>query len=139
MKIYNKKSFAEGIFILALGTFNLIMDLINHTLEIKGAILSIVLYLLGSRLIIRSLSLKFTKEDRLEKMDERNQLIALKTKSKAFGLAQKISLVLMLTFLIVGKISENDGFISMGVGLAFSFSISMFAEIFTYMYYEHKN
>ncbi len=139
MKIYNKKSFAEGIFILALGTFIMIMDLINHTFEIKGAILSVVLYFLGIRLITRSLSLKLTKEDRLDKMDERNQLIALKTKSKAFGLAQKISLVLMLAFLIIGRISAYDGFISMGVGLAFSFSISMFAEIFTYMYYEHKN
>ncbi len=139
MKIYNKKSFAEGIFILALGTFIVIMDWINLTFEMKGAILSIVLSFLGIRLIARSLSLKFTKEDRLEEMDERNQLIALKTKSKAFGLAQKISLVLMLAFLIIGKRSGDDGLISMGVGLVFSFSISMFAEIFTYMYYESKN
>ena len=32
-----------------------------------------------------------------------------------------------------------DGLIGMGVGLAFSFAISMFAEVFTYMYYESKN
>ncbi len=139
MKIYNKKSFAEGIFLLALGTLNLIMDLINHIFDINGAILIIALYIMGGGLIIRSLSLKFVKEDKLEKMDERNQLIELKSKSKAFRLSQTISFVLMLAFLVIGKISSYDGFISMGVGLAFSFSISMFAEIFTYMYYEHKN
>ncbi|MFQ9884872.1 MAG: hypothetical protein ACLRXW_01615 [Negativibacillus massiliensis] len=139
MKIYNKKSFAEGILMLALGSLTLIMDLINNTFEIKGAILTFALYFLGGGLIIRSLSLKFTKEDKLDKMDERNQLIELKSKSKAFRLTQTISFLLMLAFLIMGKISGYDGFIAMGIGLAFSFSISMFSEIFTYMYYESKN
>lgn len=139
MKIYNKKSFAEGILMLALGSLTLIMDLINNTFEIKGAILTFALYFLGGGLIIRSLSLKFTKEDKLDKMDERNQLIELKSKSKAFRLTQTISFLLMLAFLIMGKISGYDGFIAMGIGLAFSFSMSMFSEIFTYMYYESKN
>lgn len=139
MKIYNKNSFAEGILLLALGSLNLIMDLINRTLEIRSAILTIALYFLGGGLIIRSLSLKFAKEDRLDKMDERNQLIGLKSKSKSFRLTQTISFLLMLFFLIIGKISGFNGFIAMGVGLAFSLSISMFAEIFTYMYYDSKN
>ena len=138
MKIYNKKSFTEGIFMLALGSLNLIMDLINNTFEIKGAILIFVLYFLGVGVIIRSLSLKFAKEDKLDKMDERNQLIESKSKSKSFRLTQTISFLLMLAFLIMGQISGYDGFISMGIGLGFSFSISMFAEIFTYMYYESK-
>ena len=37
----------------------------------------------------------------------------------------------MLTFLIMGKISGEKAFIGMGVGLAFAYTISMFAEIFT--------
>ena len=139
MKIYNKKSFAEGIFMLALGSLNLMMDLINHTLEIKGIILTAALYFFGGGLIIRSLSLRFAKEDKLDKMDERNQLIELKSKSKAFRLTQTISFLLMLTFLIIGKISGYDEFISMGVGLAFAFAVSMLSEIFSYMYYESKN
>lgn len=139
MKIYNKKSFVRGIFLLVLGTLNLAMDLINHTFEIKGAVLIFVLYFMGGGLIIRSLSLKFAKEDRLEKMDGRNQLIELKSKSKAFELTQAISFDLMLGLLIMGKVSGYDGFIHMVVGLAFAFPISMFAEIFTVMYYESKN
>lgn len=41
----------------------------------------------------------------------------------------------------MGKVSSYEGSIAMGVGLAFAFAfaISMFAEIFTYMYYESKN
>lgn len=36
MKIYNKKSYAEGmLMLLTLGSLNLIMDLINNTFEIK--------------------------------------------------------------------------------------------------------
>ena len=46
---------------------------------------------------------------------------------------------LMLALLVMGKVSGYEGFIAMGVGLAFAFTISMFAEIFTYMYYESKN
>ena len=139
MKIYNKKSFAEGIFMLVLGTLNLIIDLINHTFEISGAILIIALYFLGGGLIIRSLSLKLTKEDKLDKMDERNQLIELKSKSKSFSLTQTISLLLMLAFLLMGGVSGYDRLIAVGVGLAFAYVISMFSEIFTYMYYESKN
>lgn len=139
MKIYNKKSFITGIFLLALGTLNLAMGLINHTFEIKGSVLILALYFMSGGLIIHSLSLKFAKEDRLEKMDERNQLIELKSKSKAFRLTQAISFGLMFGLLIMGKVSGYGGFIHIAVGLAFAFSISMFAEIFTYIYYESKN
>ena len=50
-----------------------------------------------------------------------------------------ISFALMLVLLVMGKVSGYEGFIAMGVGLAFAYTISMFAEIFTYMYYESKN
>ncbi|CAK7086314.1 MAG: hypothetical protein ENTB_04132 [Enterocloster aldenensis] len=139
MKIYNKRSFAGGVFMIAIGTLNLIMDLINRTFEIKGIILIIALYFLGGGIIIRSLSRKYTQEEKLDEMDERNQLIKLKSKSKAFRLTQTISFLLMLALLVMGKISGYDGFISMGVGIAFAFSISMFTEIFSFMYYDHKN
>lgn len=115
------------------------MDLINHSFEVKGIVLAIVLYLMGGGLIIRSLSLKLTKEDKLDKMDERNQLIELKSKSKSFQLTQTISFLLMLCLTVMGKLSGHEGFVAMGVGLGFAFSISMFSEIFTYIYYESKN
>lgn len=139
MKIYNKRSFVKGVLVLALGTLLIITELIKHTVELKGAVLTAALYLMGGGLIIRSLSRKFAKEDRLEQQDERNQLIELKSKSKAFQLMQIISFCLMLGLIVMGKVSGEKILIAVGVGLAFAHVISMFAELFTYMYYEGKN
>lgn len=139
MKIYNKKVFASGIFMIALGLLNLITSIMRKDLDINSIILIAALFVLGFGSIMRSMSQRMTKEDKLEEMDERNRLITLKSKSKSFQLTQMISFILMLVLLVMGKVFDYEGFIAMGVGLAFAFTISMFAEIFTYMYYESKN
>lgn len=139
MKIYNKKVFASGIFMMALGLLNLITSIMRHDLDINSIILIVALFAMGFGSVIRSMSQRMAKEDKLEELDERNRLIELKSKSKSFRLTQIISFALMLVLLVMGKVSGYEGFITMGVGLAFAFSISMFAEIFTYMYYESKN
>ena len=139
MKIYNKKVFASGIFMMALGLLNLITSIMRHDLDINSIILIVALCAMGFGPVIRSMSQRMAKEDKLEELDERNRLIELKSKSKSFQLTQIISFVLMFVLLVMGKVSGYEGFIAMGVGLAFAFSISMFAEFFTYMYYESKN
>lgn len=139
MKIYNKKVFASGIFMVALGVINLVADIVNGKVDMKGIILISALFLFGLGTTMRSLSRKLTREDKLDELDERNQLIELKSKSKSFRLTQRISFLLMLALLVMGKVSAYEGFIAIGVGLAFSLAISMFAELFTYMYYESKN
>ena len=139
MKIYNKKVFASGIFMAALGLLNLITSIMRKDLDINSIILIAALFVLGFGSIMRSMSQRMTKEDKLEELDERNRLITLKSKSKSFQLTQMISFMLMLVLLVMGKVFDYEGFIAMGVGLAFAFTISMFAEIFTYMYYESKN
>lgn len=139
MKIYNKKVFASGIFMAALGLLNLITSIMRKDLDINSIILIAALFVLGFGSIMRSMSQRMTKEDKLEELDERNRLITLKSKSKSFQLTQMISFILMLVLLVMGKVFDYEGFIAMGVGLAFAFTISMFAEIFTHMYYESKN
>lgn len=139
MKIYNKKLFSFGIFSAALATLNWVMDVVNKTLDINGVILVGALYLIGFAAILHSLSRKLTKQDKLENLDERNQLIALKSKSKAFTLSQGIIFCLMLVMLILGKVSGYDGFITIAISLAVTFPITMLTELFTYMYYEDKN
>ena len=109
---------------------------LNAGFHISGMILILALMFIGGELTIRSVSRNLSKEDKLEEMDERNQLIELKTNSQSLRLTQQICFGLMLTFLIMGKISGEKAFIGMGVGLAFAYTISMFAEIFTYCYYE---
>ena len=111
----------------------------RRDLDINSTILIVALFLLGFGSIMRSISQRMAKEDKLEELDERNRLIALKSKSKSFQLTQIISFMLMLALLVMGKVSGYEGVIAIGVGLAFAFAISMLAEIFTYMYYESKN
>ena len=139
MKIYNKKVFASGVFELVMGLLLLITSITREDLDINAIILIVALFAFGFGSIMRSISQRMAKEDQLEELDERNRLIALKSKSKSFRLTQIISFMLMLAFLVMGKVSGYEGFIAIGVGLAFAFTISMFAEIFTYMYYESKN
>lgn len=139
MKIYNKKVFASGVFMVALGLLNLITSMMRQDFDINSIILIAALFVLGFGSIMRSISQRMAKEDKLEELDERNRLIALKSKSKSFRLTQIISFTLMLALLVMGKVSGYEGFIAMGVGLAFAFAISLFAEIFTFMYYESKN
>ena len=139
MKIYNKKVFASGVFEIALVLLSLIADIMKQDFSIKSSVLIAVLVVLGFGSILRSISPRMAKEDKLEELDERNRLITLKSKSKSFQFTQIISFILMLALLVMGKVTGFEGFIAMGVGLAFAFTVSMFAEIFTYLYYESKN
>lgn len=139
MKIYNSKAFASGVFLIVLVALSLAGSIISNRIEGKGVILAAVLFLFGIDTIVRSLSKKKTKEDRMDELDERNRFIELKTQSRSFQLTQKISLVFMLVLIAMGKVSGYEGFIIMGVGMSFSWTISMFTEIFTSLYYEAKN
>ncbi len=122
-----------------MGLLSLIADIMKQDFSIKSSVLIAVLVVLGFGSILRSVSPRMAKEDKLEELDERNRLITLKSKSKSFQLTQIISFILMLALLVMGKVTGFEGFIAMGVGLAFAFTVSMFAEIFTYLYYESKN
>lgn len=138
MKIYNRKKFVSGAFCLLLGALLLVTSALRHG-GVSGWLLALVLLALGAGELARSLSKARTKEDKLEEWDERNRLIDREAKSRAFQLTQGISFVLMLAMLAMGKVSGYEGFIGIGVGLAFAWSVSMFSELVSYLYYEFKN
>lgn len=139
MKIYNKKTFLFGVFAVALGVLNVAADFVNKKWEVSGIVLAAVLFFVGIGSLMRSLSQKMSREDKVEEADERNRLIALKSKSMSLRLVQVLSFVLMLALLIAGKLSGEESLIAVGVGLAFAVGISVFAEFFTSLYYESKN
>lgn len=138
MKIYNRKKFVSGAFCILLGALLLVTSALRHG-AVSSWVLALVLIALGAGELARSLSKTWAREDKLEEWDERNRLIDWKAKSRAFQLTQGISFVLMLAMLAMGKVSGYEGFIYIGVGLAFAWSISMFSELFSYLYYEFKN
>lgn len=107
--------------------------------QIKDVVVALLLMVIGIGCVVRAFSKSATRKEKLEELDERNQLIELKTKSKSFQLTQKIYFCLMLASFVMGKVSGEDLLITIGLGLGFAYSISIFAELFAYFYYEKHN
>ena len=138
MKIYSKETFAYGLFAVVLCVLILIGSILNG-FDFKKTVLILVCFVLGSGAVSRSLSEDFSKEDRINELDERNILIKLKSRSRSFSLTQAVSFILMIAFFVLGKTSGDETFIAIGLGLGFSISVSVFSEIFTELYYEKRN
>ncbi len=137
MKIYNRKYFIYGLASLALGIAVFVTA--KRPIALKLIILAVLCAVIGVGFILRSFSRELTKADKLDELDERNQLIALKSNSKTSQITQLGSGILTVAFMGMGGCSGNKDFIAMGVGAAFCFTISLFAELFTKVYYEKHN
>ena len=135
MKIYNKNSFIEGFIMTLLGLLLFITILVTE-FNIKKFLLSPLLLFMGIGLIERSISKSMSKEDKVDKNDERNQFISLKSRGKALQITQMCSWIIMLLILIIGKINNNMMLISLGTGMMIIFTISLFTELFCNIYYE---
>lgn len=136
MKIYSKKKFVSGIFMILLGGANLLADILTDGVDAKGLILAIALFLFGIDALRYSLSKKLTREERLEELDERNQLIELKTKSQSFQLLQRSAFILMLAALVAGKVWDVELLIGVGLGAALLYAVSIYGELIASIYYE---
>ena len=124
MKVYHRKNFLIGLGETLLGLLNLMLAFLN------GSELS--------NLVIGLACLFFCVGTILEELDERNQLVQLKSLSKSFQLTRWISFAMMLAFLVMGKLSGEMSFIGMAVGIALVFPVSLFVEMGTFLYYENR-
>ena len=139
MKIYNKKRFATGTGMLFLAMLNLATHLFKQTeADVWFYLLMAFLVLDGLGEIRRSLSREAFRADRLEELDERNQLLALKAKGRAYQLGQRASFVLIVLMLIGGGFTGETALIGIAVGLTFTWSISLFCELGAEVYYDSK-
>lgn len=134
MKIYNKKSFALGVNFAILAIALLVTA--KHPIEPKPIILAVLCAVISVSAFWRSLSQKLAKADRLEALDERNRLVTLKANSKTGQITQLGAGILTVFFLGIGAGSGNRDFTALGVSAAFCLTISLFAEMFTRIYYE---
>lgn len=138
MKIYNKKTFITGALFLVMGAALLFIS-ISKGFEIKNTILLLLSLAIGAGFVIRSLSMELSRRDKLDDLDERNQFILLKTKSKSFSPTQLLTAVLMMLLLSVGGSLRIPEITAVGVGFAVCFVITLLAEFFTRLYYEKRN
>ena len=139
MKIHHKKNFWAGLGMVALGLLNLVLSLWRRDFDLSTGILVGALLLLGVSSLLRSLSPKFSQEDKIEERDERNILVGRKTYASAFRWTRLVSFGLMALLLVAGAVTGEKLLLAIAVGLAFSLTISFFAEFFSALYHESKN
>ena len=135
MKIYHKKNFAFGLFALFLGALNLARSALQGFDRNDGVLVGLLL-LLGGASVVRSLSPRWSREDKVEERDERNQLVKLKSRSQAYYISQIAFLAAETVLISWGKISRQETLIYMGLGLMAAFFISLIADFFPWVYYD---
>ena len=135
MRIYHKKNFAFGLFALFLGALNLVRIAWQGFDWNDGALVGLLL-LLGGAGVIRSLSPKWSREDKVEERDERNQLVKLKSRSQAYHISQFAFLAAELVLIAWGKVAGQETLIYVGLGLMAAFFISLVTDFFTWVYYD---
>lgn len=139
MKICHKKNFWAGAGMLALGLLNLVTALWRRDLDASAVVLVVALVLLGVSSLLRGLSPKLAREDKIEERDERNVLVQFKTRASAFRWTRLVSFGLLLSLLLAGAATGERLLLAVAVGLAFALTISFFAEFFSALYHESNN
>ncbi|HIY25780.1 MAG TPA: hypothetical protein H9838_01230 [Candidatus Acutalibacter pullistercoris] len=139
MKICHKKNFWAGAGMLALGLLNLVTALWRRDLDASAVVLVVALVLLGGGSLLRGLSPKLPREDKIEEQVERNVLVRFKTSASAFRWTRLVSFGLLLSLLLAGAATGEELLLAVAVGLAFSLTISFFAEFFSALYHESNN
>lgn len=139
MKIYNKKKFYFGLLWFALAISIMIPGLVNEDLNFDRIFGAACAGLVAINSLGRSLSKKMSREDRLDELDERNQLIGLKSKRKAFQIMQYTLLCVGLVFSILCGVYKDMVLGAVGITSAAIWNFSLVIELLTSAYYESKN
>lgn len=135
MRIYERKKFTYGVVSILLGVTLITLQFLKG-FRIKSVILSVLMLIIGIGEIYTSINKEALREAQIEESDERNKLISVISTNKAFHISENVCFVLMLLFVITGAKLNEDSIIGIGAGLGFSFSIMMFSDIFSSIYYE---
>lgn len=137
MKIYHKKNFAMGLWALFLAALNLTLSLRRGDFDWKDGALIALLVLLGGGSLVRSTSQKFSREDRLEELDERNRLVKLKVQSRTYYVSQFAFLCGAAALCAWGKWEGSMLCIGAGMGLLAAFIFALAVDFFTWAYYDN--
>ena len=139
MKIYNKRKFLFSTLWMIAAISIIAISLVQRDLEFRGIFTAICCAILGINGLGRSISRKMSLEDQVEELDERNQLIELKAKGKAFQIIQYTLLIAAIVFAGLGGAYKNITFGTVGVASAGIWIFALMLDWITYTYYEMKN
>ncbi len=136
MKIYNKKNFRYGLGMTILGILMLLTS-IWKGFDVKGTVILALCLFLGIGLMLRSLSRDMSREDRIAELDERNKMVEQRAKSRALGIVEMVCFVCILVS-IVGMQVMEEFFGGMLVAFGLLFTVMLFTELVTLLYYNKK-
>lgn len=136
MRIYNKKGFWTGVFMLALALLLAWAGLRSGFQDKIFAIL--VCVVCGVSYLFRGLSYEMSREDRVEEQDERERFVRARAQSRALQITQVVCFALMLAFVVMGAKAREQMFVAMGVAAAFCYMAAILSELFTQIYYQRK-
>lgn len=138
MKIYNKKTFLAGVYFIVMAAA-LALLCFAQGYKPLDLVLAGLCALVGIPFFLRSLSYEKSRKDKLEEREERNRFIALQSNSRSHQITQAgCSAVMVLSFAI-SRVSGSAYFSGIGIGAASCLAVSLFAELFTKVYYEKRN
>ncbi|WP_373899438.1 hypothetical protein ACER0A_001400 [Haloimpatiens sp. FM7315] len=143
MKIYNKKKFISGIVFLALAFVNIgfmivKFDSLTTLIIVKHSAVNIFCVLFGITEVYRSLNRKCTIED-IKNEDERELLINMKSKSRAFTITLGICVTIILLSMAAWALTKNDIWMGVFVCMSSFFTIMIITVIGSYVYFNRRN
>lgn len=137
MKIYYKSNFFLGLFFVILGIAMLIVSVFKG-FDMKGGIIMILCLLFGGGMIIRSLSASMSREDKISKLDERNDLIKKKSRSVAFMWSEGICAVCLVGFMAGHSVIGEVVSVPMTIAFGMMLSVMFLLELITTIYYNRN-
>lgn len=135
MKYYDKKRAAHGWWNIGLGVLWIAVAAQEYENWFNW-IVSGILIVGGIWDLIRARTRKLTEEERIELTDERNQMLLLQTKSRAYDIMNVIYIICMIAFLLVAQIFHVQVMLVLSAGFSVLYGISGLVNVIVSSYYD---
>ena len=135
MKLYNKKRAADGWWRVGLGILWIILAIQERGNWINW-IVSGIFIVGGIWDLVRARTKRLTEEERIELTDERNQMLLLQTKSRAYDIMNVIYIICVIAFLLVAQIFHVQVMLVLSVGFSVLYAISGLVNVIVSSYYD---
>ena len=135
MKYYDKKRAAHGWWRVGLGILWIIL-MIQERGNWLNWIVSGIFIVGGIWDLVRARTKKLTEEERIELTDERNQILLLQTKSRAYDIMNVLYVAVMIVFLLAAQIFDIHVAWHFAIGSGLFYAVSMLVNSIVSGYYD---
>lgn len=135
MKLYNKKRAADGWWRVGLGILWIILAIQERGNWINW-IVSGIFIVGGIWDLVRARTKRLTEEERIELTDERNQILLLQTKSRAYDIMNVLYVAVMIVFLLAAQIFHVQVMLVLSAGFSVLYAISGLVNVIVSGYYD---